>query len=682
MRKIFYSFLFLFAFMVASGINAQPLPPTLIAPPDNATNVSLFPTFQWSTSSGATYYHLQVFTGATTVMDVNNITGTTYTVTQAILTGNTYYYWRVAAANGSGQGNYSGFFHFTTAIVAPNPPVLTEPANNSINVSLTPTLNWNDVPGAQQYRVQISTSPSFSPIVLDVGGLVNSGYVVQNGILANNTTYYWRVNAQNTGGTSNWSDPFAFTTVPAVPIAPTLSYPANGTTNVPVNVTLRWFKIAGATSYQVQVSQNSSFTALVVSENTTDSMFTIPAGALSGTTQYWWHVNATNAGGTGPWSTAWSFTTGIAPPAAPLLLTPPDGSIGIAINNVAFDWNSVPGATSYRIQISTSSNFGTTFVNQVTGSTSQYTHNTPSFTNNTTYYWRVNATNSGGTGQWSQVWSFTTIEAAPVAPTLLLPANASVDIPLTPVLDWTDVSGALSYRVQISTSQTFNTTVVNTIVTGTSTYTVPSGVLQGYTVYYWRVASINGGGQGSYSTTWNFRTVQSFNLNLTAYLEGFYNGSTQISDTIKIILAQNVSPYAGRDTSLAVLGANGTASLTSFSRATTGSYYIIIRHRNHLETWSAIAMYFQTNNTVSYNFTDNANKAYGNNMKQVGSVWVLYGGDINQDGFVSPLDYDVFKPQFGYDNYKSADLNGDNFVDGYDLPILNSNFGKSKIVPF
>jgi hypothetical protein len=63
-------------------------------------------------------------------------------------------------------------------------------------------------------------------------------------------------------------------------------------------------------------------------------------------------------------------------------------------------------------------------------------------------------------------------------------------------------------------------------------------------------------------------------------------------------------------------------------------------------------------------------------MKQVGSAWVFFGGDINQDGNVDPDDYTMYKSQFGRDGYKPSDLNGDNFIDGYDLPILYSNFGQ------
>jgi len=681
MRKIFYSLLFLFAFMVASGVYAQPSPPTLLQPPDNATNVSLFPIFQWSPSSGATYYHLQVFSGPNTVLDVNNITGTTYTVTTAVLSGNTSYYWHVSAGNTGGEGSYSVFFHFTTAPAAPAPPVLTTPTNGAINISLTPTLGWNASAGASSYRLQVSTDSNFASTTLDVPGLANPGYVIPSGLLANNTKYYWRVNATNPGGTSLWSTTWNFTTVPALPIAPTLAAPPNGSTNQSVTLTFKWFKLPPTINYyNIVVSANSGFSQIVIDENVTDTVFTAPGGSLSGSTQYWWKVRAANVAGIGNFSNPWTFTTGIAPPAAPVLITPPNGTVGVGVTGVLFDWNVSANATSYRIQISTSSNFGTTFVNQVTGSTSQYTHNTPAFSYNTTYYWRVNASNAGGTGAWSQVWSFTTSEAPPVAPTLISPTNTSVNIPLTPTLTWNSVPNATSYRVQVATTNGFGSTVVNEVVTGTS-YTIPSGVLQGYTVYYWRVAAINSGGQGPWSTIWNFRTVQTFNLSLKVFLEGFYNGTTQVADTLKLYLAQNTAPYTFRDSSLAYVGPDGQANLVSFSKATTGTYYIIVAHRNHIETWSSNAMYFSTGNTVSYNFTDYSTKAYGQNMKQVGSFWVIYAGDINQDGAVSPLDYDAFRPQFGYSGYRGGDLNGDGFVDGYDLFILNNNFGVSKIRP-
>lgn len=681
MRKIFYSIVILLVMFFSSQANAQLTPPTLLQPPNNATGVSLFPTFTWTSVSGASYYQLQIFSGPNVIHNASNITTTSYTLTANVLQGNSTYYWRVTAWAGSNSA-VSTSFYFTTAPAVPSAPTLSFPQNNATNMPLSFTFDWNDVAGASWYQIQVATDQNFQNKVVDVPGLNNSAYTVLTGILANNMTYYWRVNAGNSGGTSPWSDVWSFSTVPAPPAAPILSYPANGATNIPVNVTLRWFKISNVLNYNVQVSQNSSFTQIVVNEYPTDSLYTIPTGTLSGTTMYYWRVSATNIGGTGPFSETRNFTTAVAPPAAPLLLSPLNNSTGVAISGVLFDWSNSPGANSYRIQIALSSDFGTTFVN-TTVTSSQYTHNTPAFAYNTIYYWRVRASNAGGDGVWSQVWSFTTTVATPPAPTLIYPANGATNIPLTPTMDWSDVSGATSYRLQISTSSSFSPLVLN-IVVNQSEYLVPSGVLQGYTQYYWRVASINSGGQGSYSASRNFTTVQTFNLNLKVYLEGFYNNTTQtqVIDTVKIYLAQNTSPFTFRDSSLAVLGSDGTANPISFAKASSGNYYIVVKHRNHLETWSAIAMFFSTGNTVQYNFTDFATRAYGSNMKQVGSVWVLYGGDADEDGFIGPFDYDLYKSQFGQWGYKSCDFNGDTFVDGYDLPILNSNFGKSKIRPY
>lgn len=687
MRKIFYSFLFLLIFASLSRVYAQPSPPTLLTPANGDTNVSKYPTFTWTNVSGATSYHLRVYQGLSLVVNQANITSTSYSITQNILDYSTWYTWNVASANGSGEGPPSNSFTFRTTVQAPPPPVLSTPQNNAINVSITPFLDWENSTGASSYRLQVSTSPTFGSTVIDVPGLVNSGYQVPSSApLQNSVTYYWRVNATNPGGTSDWATPFSFTTVVIPPIAPTLNYPANGAIGIPVTLTFKWLAISPAVlNYEIQVSENAQFNGTVIDENPVDTFYTTPQGVLSGTQTYYWRVRAANVAGYGNWSSPIrSFTTGIAPPAAPVLINPLNAAINVPINGVLFDWNNVSGATSYRIQISIDSNFVTTLVNQNTGTASQYTHNTPNFAYSTTYYWRVQATNSAGTGLWSQVWNFHTIDAPLPPPTLISPPNGATGIVLTPTLDWGDVSGATGYRVQVATTTAFNPALIDQTVTE-SQYTIPSGILQGYTTYYWRVATRNGSQLfGSFSANWNFQTVQTFNLNLKVYLEGFYNGTTgnMIPDTVSLYLAQNVSPYAFKDSSLAFVGTTGQTSTISFARATTGSYYIVVKHRNHLETWSKNPQSFTTGNAVNYNFTDSAGKAFGNNMKQVGTVWVFYGGDANQDGYILPSDYDIYKTQFGLWGYKACDFNGDSFVDGYDFPIFYSNLYKNKQRPY
>ena len=83
----------------------------------------------------------------------------------------------------------------------------------------------------------------------------------------------------------------------------------------------------------------------------------------------------------------------ITPPSSPVLTAPANGATGVAVNPT-LTWNVSAGATSYRVQVSTSSTFATTIADTSGLVATSYTPN--GLTNGTVYYWHVNATNSGG----------------------------------------------------------------------------------------------------------------------------------------------------------------------------------------------------------------------------------------------------------------------------------------------
>jgi M6 family metalloprotease-like protein len=262
----------------------------------------------------------------------------------------------------------------------------------------------------------------------------------------------------------------------------------------------------------------------------------------------------------------------------------------------------------------------------------------------------------------------------PPAPVLINPANGSSGISLTPVLDWNDVLSAVSYRIQVSTDSLFGTVLWDTLAVTQSQTNIPAGKLTGMTKYFWRINASNAAGTGQYSTVWNFRTLQNLTLNLKIYLEGFWNGTTQVTDTVKVYLANSISPYWYEDSSKVLLSTNGTGTF-NFTKCPNSNYYLVIVHRNHLETWSRLPLVFVTNAPVEYDFTTAQTQAYGNNLIYSNGKWCIYGGDINKDGFVDGadmalLDNDIY-------NYTSGrvitDLNGDQFVDGADMAILDNN---------
>jgi hypothetical protein len=386
-------------------------------------------------------------------------------------------------------------------VATPAAPALVSPADGATGVAVNPTLSWNASAGATSYGLQVSAVPDFSTTVINQTTITGTSYQATG--LAYSTTYYWRVNAKNTGGTSPWSSVWILTTAPVPPAPPALISPANGATGVATNPTLSWNASTGATSYGLQVSTSSSFTTTVVNQTGITST-SYPVSGLANSTTYYWRVNATNSGGTSAWSSpVWSFTTVVVPPSAPTLASPANGSATQSITPT-LSWNTSTGATSYGLQVSTSSSFTTTVVNQ-TGITST-SRAISGLSNNTTYYWRVNATNTAGTSAWSsQVWSFITVPGAPIP--ISPPNQTSPTISRPPTLTWSaPAGGSASYQVQVSTSSSFGTTIFNQSNITTTSRAV-SGLSANVT-YYWRVRAANaGGGTSAWSSpVWRFRT--------------------------------------------------------------------------------------------------------------------------------------------------------------------------------
>ncbi len=165
-----------------------------------------------------------------------------------------------------------------------------------------------------------------------------------------------------------------------------------------------------------------------------------------------------------------------------------------------------------------------------------------------------------------------------------------------------------------------------------------------------------------------------FELSFTALIEGLYNGSTMMPDTVIVELRNFSYPYSLIDQVKILLNENGQGTGKFYNAGNGVSYYLVIKHRNGLETWSAFPQAF-TASELTYDFSSASNKAYGNNLKSVGGKWCIYSGDVNQDGFVNSDDLNsVFLDnQNGVEGYTATDLNGDMFTEINDLSIVFKN---------
>lgn len=409
----------------------------------------------------------------------------------------------VVGANGTILRTYTGGFS------PPPVPNLISPPNGAQNVSITPLLDWDSLSLAETYNLQICLDSTFTSPLFDTLGIVASQCSIRGGLLSNNVQYFWRVRGHNFVGYGPWSNVWKFTTIVSISNPPTLLLPLSGASNVSLHPFFDWDSTYPATYYNLQAHYDSSFTPPLEVDQTGIplSQLTLTNQTLRNNTRYYWRVSVTNIAGTGPWSNFSNFSTIITIPPAPILLIPINGATNISLTPL-LKWVEDVSALHYQLQIDIDSNFVNPIFNQNNLTLSQITIPVGILNNFTKYYWRVQTTNSLGTGPWSNIWNFTTVLSIPASPVLLSPLNGAQNVSLSPILDWDD-NPYSTYRLQVSTDSIFNTgnLLINLAPISVSQYQIQGGTLSNNTLYYWRVNATNASGTGPWSLVWHFTTI-------------------------------------------------------------------------------------------------------------------------------------------------------------------------------
>lgn len=170
-------------------------------------------------------------------------------------------------------------------------------------------------------------------------------------------------------------------------------------------------------------------------------------------------------------------------------------------------------------------------------------------------------------------------------------------------------------------------------------------------------------------------------LNLTVSFEA----CVPPADSITVLLRSISSPYGIVDSSRAVTNSSGNASV-NFTNPLDGiNYYLVVKHRNSIETWSKDGGEAFSSGSLTYDFTTAASQAYGDNMILANGEYSFFTGDPTQDGIVdgndgAMIDNDASNFNTGY---LVTDLNCDSIVDGTDAAYADNNAANfvSKISP-
>ena len=290
------------------------------------------PQLTWAAVDGAAKYEIYRSTQQSTGFTLLGTTTSTNYVNTGAAVGKTYYY-KVRALNVDGAaGAYSSTVSGAAKAVAPAAPTVTMTYSDGGK----PKLTWSAVSGAASYRVYRSESRGTGYSLL---GTTTSTSYVNTGAAAGKT-YYYRVKAVNSAGTSAYSNIVSGTARTPAPAAPVLK---GGTSSASGKPQLTWAAVNGAAKYDVYRSNSADGTFSKV--GSTDKTTYVNTGAVKGVT-YFYKIRAVGASGASGFSNTVAIHVAgvVKAPAAVVLSGIKADAAGITVT-----WKTTANADTYNV---------------------------------------------------------------------------------------------------------------------------------------------------------------------------------------------------------------------------------------------------------------------------------------------------------------------------------------------
>jgi hypothetical protein len=445
---------------------------TKVAAPANfysvdQTNVSVALT--WDSQSNLTSYKLEYKTASgnwTEWTPAPGISATNATITG--LTANTTYEFRLTATSANGS-EFSETTATTKSVAAPATP---EDFRSTSQTATSITLAWTGATGLDGYKLRYSSDNGNTwttytkPIARNENGVTITG-------LERETPYLFQLAAINAGGTSDWAQANATTTVTTAPTDFT------STAQTSTSVTLSWTKPSKVTGYTLEYrkSTDSDWTTWTPAPAADATEITVTG--LTANTAYNFRLTATNTVGA-PASSTTNATTKVA-------ALQGFHSTSATTNSVTLVWSKQSGVAGYKLEYSDDG--GKNWKRQTVAADAE-TATVTGLTPATQYMFRLTATTTGGAESEPATTTARTIGIAPTEPTGFKVTSVTQD---SVSLAWNTQSGVTEYKLQYRRNVDTNWTDAGTLPASQAAMTVNG--LDPNMTYEFQITAINAEGQ-------------------------------------------------------------------------------------------------------------------------------------------------------------------------------------------
>ncbi|MBN1339325.1 MAG: hypothetical protein JXA03_08380 [Bacteroidales bacterium] len=720
-------------FVEVVGLLPPPVCTTPLNPPDGAQNVSVFTSLTWNPASNASGYLIYFGTDnpPTNIENGTDLGNSLFYEPPAMLGYAAQYYWKIVPYNGNGQATGCPVWVFTTEQDPNVPPLCTlpdYPPDGATDVSVGAELSWFAAQNTTGYLLYFGTDNP--PTNIENGTDLGNALTYElTAMLQYNTQYFWKLVPYNTFGQATGCPVWEFSTMNN-PNLPPSNLQAQVQNQNDVFLTwdepyqpewITWCDLNTVGAMQIGLTGGGTFQCASKWEPVDLTAYT---GKYVTAVRLFWDISAPEAiFNIRVWSGADGNT---------LLLTQ------LLSGGIAGDWNEVTLANPVEITPGMTLWFGY----EVTHSPGSFPAGTDagpavpgkgdmvrlsggvweslSGTYALDYNWGISAMISNGSDGKEPAYPLTMVEKVGPADGSLS-AHHHEGFTAKPFSQPKALTGYNVYRngVKINTSPVLDTQYLD------------QGLSAG-NYDYWVTAVYTGGESGPGNTV-SVSISGQFSLDVTAILEGpfngtlmnqylnsygyipltqpynqapwYYNGSEQVTSipnnqVVDWVLVELREAPGGPETATsatvidrracfilsdgAITGPDGSNAPLFTGLIITQNLYVTVWHRNHLGILSNYPLILNAG-VYAYDFTDSQDKAYGGGLaqKQVNGHWVMASGDGNSDGSVNNADkLEVWVPQAGFSGYLGGDFTMNGYVDNADkIDSWTQNAGRTSQVP-